>query len=169
MIDIDDLLELADMLGIKISFRYLNRKRKRELLAFTVSRFKTIILDHSILNDLPKLKSVLSEEIGHILHPPRPGHIRYHSRRFYQRDDCSMIKYNVAQDERKALDWATGVLMPNVEFNRFMENGGYSISEIAEHFEVETWLVEHKIGYYRRKQFENYGRRVKWRELIRRV
>jgi hypothetical protein len=36
------------------------------------------------------------------------------------------------------------------------------------HFDVEPWLIEHRIGYLRRKAREN-GQKVKWRGLIRRV
>lgn len=160
-----DLLKNKTMdYGINIFYK----KLPSGLLGVADAEAMSIELDHSLLKNTRQHKCVLAEEIGHILHPPRPGHVRYHSMGFWQTEGTSCIKAIVAQDERKALDWATGVLLPDVEFNRIMENGGYSLNEIAEMFEVERWMVDHKIGYYRRKERDR-GRRVRWRELIRRV
>ena len=120
---------------------------------------------------MPRLqKCILAEEIGHILYPPRPGHIAYHMAGYKYIDSHkrSNIKALVAQDERRALTWATSVLMPNVKFNRIMENGSYSVSEIAELFVVEPWFARLKIAYYQRKERES-GRKTKWKDLIRRV
>ncbi len=162
-ISLDLLKSMAKIFGIVILYEELPSGQSGKANAET----KTVTLDVSLKDNPRQHKCVMAEEIGHILFPPRPGHIRYHSRGFYDHENCSMVKHIVAQDERKALDWATGVLMPNVEFNRTMANGGYLISEIEEMFEVEDWVVQHKIGYYRRKENEA-GRKVKWRDIIRR-
>ena len=160
----DNLLYWARLLGIEIMYRNLHN----DLLGQANATEKIITLDRALKFNPRQLKCILAEEIGHILYPPRPGHTRYHSAGFYRREDCSIVKHTVAQDERKARDWATNVLMPDVEFNRIMECGIYAIGEIAELFEVEPWLVEHKIGYYRRRE-QASGRKVKWRNIIRRV
>lgn len=157
----DRLFYWARLLGITVMFADL----PAGLLGQADADTKTIILDRTLKSSARQFRCVLAEEIGHILHPPRPGHLRYHSKNYWQMEDRSSIKHIVAQDERKALDWATGVLMPDVEFTRIMEAGNYSVSEIAELFEVEPWAALHKIGYYRRKA----DRRVKWCDIIRRV
>lgn len=146
----DLLLYWAEKMGIKIIFT----KLRKGCLGRADAARKIIKLDVSLRDNHPRLRSVLTEEIGHIIFPPMPGHIRYHSRSFYKSENCGLIQKNVAQDERLARDWATGVLMPDVEFNRILEDGSYSISDIAEIFEVEKWFVEHKVRYYRRKGYD---------------
>lgn len=162
-ISLELLMSQAKAYGIRVFYKTLHD----DLLGEANAETKTITLDVSLLDNPRSLKCVLAEEIGHIVHPPRPGHIRYHSRGFHRREDYSMIKTTVAQDERKARDWATSVLIPDVEFNRMVANGDYSLSELMEYYDVEQWFLEHKISYYRRKE-RNKGRKVKWRDLIRR-
>jgi len=77
------------------------------------------------------------------------------------------LQATVAQDERKALQWATSVLMPDVEFSRAQENGADTIGKLADWFDVEPWFVMVKISYLRRKDREN-GQRIKWRDIIKR-
>ena len=114
----------------------------------------------SLLDNPRQAKCVLAEEIGHILFPPRPGHIRYHSKNFYEKENCSMIKCTVVQDERLARDWATNILLGNVDSCHIVAVGARSVGELADHFDVEPWLIEHRIGYLRRKAREN-GQKVK--------
>lgn len=83
-------------------------------------------------------------------------------------EDASSIKAIVAQDERKAIDWATSVLMPNVDEARIKEDDLKTLGELAEQYEVDIWFMSYKIGYIRRKAREK-GQKVKWRDLIRRV
>jgi Zn-dependent peptidase ImmA (M78 family) len=169
MINTDSLTAWAYVLGIKIKFSDL-RSSHNDLLGEADAEAKTITLDLSLVNNSRELKCVLAEEIGHILFPPRPGHLAYHSRQFWKTEHLkgSNIKAIVAQDERKALTWATDVLMPNVEFSRILDKGVTTVNELAEHFEVEPWFVMLKIGYYRKREREA-GRKVKWREIIRRT
>ncbi|HBX22620.1 MAG TPA: ImmA/IrrE family metallo-endopeptidase [Desulfotomaculum sp.] len=164
MVGIDTLFVWAKALKIRIIYKKLNPG----LLGRADATKMVVTLDPSLRDKPRELKCVLAEEIGHILYPPRPGHIRYHSMGFWETDNCGQTKITVAQDERKALDWATSVLMPDVEFNRIMEEGNHYLWEIADEFGVEQWFLEHKIGYYRLKARE-MGRKVKWRDLIRRV
>jgi len=164
MVSIDNLFVWTQALDIRVIFK----KLPLGLLGKAEASKKVVMLDQSLKDKPRELKCVMAEEIGHILYPPRPGHIRYHSTGFWENDNCGQTKILVAQDERMALDWATSVLMPDVEFSRIMDNGNYTLCEIEEEFEVTQWFVAHKIGYYRRQQWE-LGRRVKWRNLIRRV
>lgn len=159
------LIAQADIYGIEVETETL----PDGLLGKANAEIKTITMNTSIEHISRLYKCVLAEEIGHILYPPRPGHVRYHSTgfvnlHFNQRGNTKII---VAQDERKALDWATSILIPDVEFDRIMEAGNYTIWEITERFDVERWLVDHKIGRYRRKEMDQ-GRKVKWRDIIKR-
>lgn len=164
LIDVEYLFDFADQIGAKI--RYVNlQKSNPELFAYTKPPF--IYLDAS-LRDNPRLyKCVLAEEIGHVLYPPRPGHIAFHTTGYIHISHIKKSNINavVAQDERQALDWATGVLMPDVEFWRAIENGVNTVYELAEYFEVEPWLALHKIRYIRRKA-RHSGRKLNWRDLI---
>lgn len=167
MISIDKLSAMAKNLGIRVIFKNL-KKHRPGLLGMADAESKTITIDESLLKNQRELRCVLSEEIGHIVYPPRSGHVAYHSKGFYQAENCSVIKHTVAQDERKALDWATGVLLGHVEFDRIKAVGARSISELADYFDVEPWFIEHRIGYLRRK-VRDAGQKVRWRDLIRRV
>ena len=161
----DLLFHWARGMGINIVFSTLRLGN----LGVADAAKNIIVLDVSLRSNPRLLRCVLAHELGHILFPPRPGHIRYHSTNFIDANDgINSIKVIVGQDERMAQDWSTGILMPDAEFNRVIETGNYSINEIAEMFEVEPRFVLQKIGYYRRKE-ESAGRMVpKWRDLIRR-
>lgn len=164
MISNEGLFVWARALDIKVVFINL----RPGLLGKANAARKLIILALSLKDNPRELKCVLAEEIGHILFPPRPGHIRYHSKGFHDREDCSMVKHTVAQDERKALDWATSVLLGNVDFARIKSVGAKDVNELADYFDVEPWFMEHRIGYLRRKA-EDSGQKVRWRDIIRRV
>lgn len=166
MITTERLFIWANIFGIKVAFKNLKELNPGPL-GLADAEGKSIELDQSLMGSPCQLKSIFAEEIGHILYPPRPGHIRYHSRGFWRREDCESIRQTVAQDERKALDWATGVLMPDVEFGQIMEAGNMTLAEIAERYEVDPLLAKHKVSYYRRKERMSY-RKTRWRDLIKR-
>lgn len=161
VISVEALLGVCMTYGIRVFYVNL----PDDLLGRANARTKTIILNTSLKENPREEKCVLLEEIGHIIYPPRPGHIRYHSKGFYKRENCSLIKHTVAQDERKARDWATNVLLGNVEFCHIKSVEASTISELADYFDVEPWFMEHWIGYLRRKASDN-GRNVKWRDFI---
>ena len=164
-IGVELLLVWANVYDIKVKYRHL----PPGLLGKANARTKTITLDTRLEPKYRLLKCVLAEEIGHILYPPRPGHVAYHSTNYYHIDHCdrSNIKAIVAQDERKALTWATGVLIPDVEFWRVNRNGVDTVYELAEYFEVEEWFMMLKIGYVRRTA-RNAGHKIKWKDIIKR-
>jgi len=164
-ININHLDFWTDLLGIKAIFRNL----QPGLLGSADAWRKIIKLDNSLRGRPRLMKCVLAKEIGHILYPPRPGHIRYHSTGFWETEhhERSHLKVIVAQDERKALTWATSVLIPDVEFWRAIGEKHNTVYELADYFEVEEWFVLLKIGYIRRKARDD-GQRLKWRDIIRR-
>ena len=169
MVTLERLYLIADALDIKVYFKDLN-KNYTGLLGKADATKREIILDISLKDNRREQKCVLAEEIGHILYPPRPGHIAYHSRGYYDYDNIkrSMIKVTVAQDERMALDWATNALISDVEFWRAIEEGENTLGHLQEYFSVTEWFIRLKIGYIRRKA-RGDGQRLKWRDIIRRT
>jgi len=145
------------------------RRKHPDLYGIADSARKLITLDQSLRNNQRLLKCVLAEEIGHILYPPRPGHLAFHEAGYTYADHNSRsnIKAIVAQDERKALQWATSVLMPDVVFWRVVRDGINSVYDLADWFDVEEWFVSIKIGFIRRQAWDS-GQKLKWRQIIRR-
>jgi len=150
MISTDRLFSWAHTFGIKVIFKDL-QEFHYGLLGKADAGNKLIELDDSLKSNPRLLRCILAEEMGHILYPPRPGHIRYHSRRFCQIEQTGNIKAIVTQDERKAIDWATLVLVPFVDTDRLNEEGLKSLGELSEYFEVDNWFMSYKIGYIKRK------------------
>lgn len=103
-----------------------------------------IVLDRLLLSRPRLHRCVLAEEIGHALHPPRPGHLRFYRRPWRVVDNQAVI---VAQDEAKALRWATDFLMPDVEFWRAVSKGYNTVPELADYFYVEEWFVRAKLKF----------------------
>ena len=166
MITLDELCTLVEKLKIRVIFANL-RKQNPDYLGKADAATRTITLDISLRDNYRQLKCVLSEEIGHILYPPCCGHIRYHSRAYWQTDHLtrSKMQYNVAKDERMALDWATGILITDEQILSAKDRGINTLPLIAEYFDVEPWIVSLKIGYIRRKGWEN-GIKYKWTDFI---
>lgn len=160
-INADIIKEICHIYDIKIYYVNL----PDELLGRANARTKSIILNMSLKDNPREEKCVLLEEIGHIIYPARRGHSRYHSKDFLKREDCSLISHTVAQDERLARDWATNILLNNVEFNRIKEVGASTVNELADFFDVEPWFMEHRIKYLHRKAKDN-GQRVRWRDFL---
>lgn len=166
MISMNTLYDIAMELDIEVIFRDL-RQRHPDLLGMADASNGTIYLDLTLNQSPRQHRCVLAEEIGHIVYPPRPGHIRYHSRQYMDRDciDRSNIRAIVAQDEHKALKWATNALIPDVEFWRVIGEGENNVYQLVEKFDVEPWFLLLKIGFIRR-QARDGGKRLKWRDLI---
>lgn len=126
-----------------------------------------ILLDKRLLSRPREHRCVLAEEIGHALHPPRLlGHVRFCRRRYESADNDAII---VAQDEQKALRWATDFLIPDVEIWRVVKKDGINtVPELAEHFYVTEWFIRAKIGFIRR-QARDLGGKLKWSDIIKRA
>lgn len=108
-----------------------------------------IVLDSHLLQQPRLHRCVLAEEIGHSFYPPRAGVIRFHCKHGNE----AVI---VAQDERKALRWATDFLMPDDEFCRAVSQGYVTMHELADYFYVEEWFVQAKIDFLKRGWSFNY-------------
>lgn len=163
---VERLFTIARTLETEVNFRNL-RQMHPDLLGMADASIRTIYLDHSLDKSPRQLKCVLAEEIGHIIYPPRPGHVRYHSKQYMDGDciDRSNIRAIVAQDERLALQWATNVLIPDVDFWRVIGEGENAIYQLVEKFDVEPWFLLLKIGFIRRQARES-GIKLKWRDIV---
>ncbi len=95
-------------------------------------------------------RCVLSEELGHHFTAPRNdlprvfGSCSLGVTRVLP--DDALSKVQIAQDERKALEWATNFLMPNNEFNKAVAAGCRTVYDLAEWFDVTEWFVYRKLG-----------------------
>ena len=76
---IDNLFDLADELGIDYAYDDLHNKQHPNLDGYADASKRLIVMDKSLLEKPRHHKCVLAEEIGHILFPPRPGHVAYHT------------------------------------------------------------------------------------------
>ena len=157
IMSLESLLELARKLMIIIEYRDLHHEHHFALDGYADAERKLIVLDLS-LKDYPRHhKCVLAEEIGHIIFPPRPGHIAYHMRGYHKMDHQSRsnIKAIVSQDERKALRWATSILIPDAALRAAAKNSVNSIDDLFEWFDVEKWFMLFRLDFYRQRVGEN--------------
>ena len=153
IVSLESLQELARKLKIIIDYRDLHHEHHLALDGYADSEKKLIVLDISLTDNPRHHKCVLAEEIGHIIFPPRPGHITYHMKGYHKLDHHfrSNIKAIVSQDERKALRWATSLLIPDAGLRTAAKNSMESIDDLAEWFDVEKWFMEIRMSYYELK------------------
>jgi len=70
-----------------------------------------------------------------------------------------------SQDERKAMQWATDYLIPDVELMKALKVGCRSCFELAEYFDVTEWFMYRKLGLLK-MCFRRTGLKVKGRDLF---
>ena len=115
-------------------------------------------------------RAVLAEEIGHFLFGVYADHIAYHDTRYWQLGqwERDLLRAAVAREERLVVEWASGVLISDVGFERYRATGPHEWWEWTEEFWVPDWILEAKIGLIRAKMRENGRRPLRWRELVKR-
>jgi Zn-dependent peptidase ImmA (M78 family) len=86
-------------------------------------------------------RCILAHELGHHFTAPKTNILRLYG----SSSTKYMDKIQQAQDERKALEWASNHLMPNVELSRALSQGCINVYELAEWFNVTEWFVYRKI------------------------
>lgn len=146
VVKINRLYDYIESEGIYFNYTNLltNTHKKLYGLYFFVEDYgPAILLDKSL--DKPENrrlhKCILAEELGHHFTVPQTNIFKLYG-------SCSieyLDKIQQAQDERKALEWASSFLMPNVEFNQAVSNGLQTVWDLAEWFDVTEWFVYRKL------------------------
>ncbi|MBC7340926.1 MAG: ImmA/IrrE family metallo-endopeptidase [Clostridia bacterium] len=135
---LEDLLSLVAGLGCRVE----QRPSLAASLGFSgITTGRTIIIDSSL--SAREKKSVLAEEIGHILHAPPESHAVFYSPRFRRLDfdRRSRLAYRVGRDETRARRWAAEFLVPQSAFLEFAQTGPHSLPDWCDYFEVSEWLM----------------------------
>lgn len=145
----------------RIAVKYRNLKQEQESLLglyfYCEMAGPIIILDNS-LKDFQRIhKCVLAEEIGHFYTSPRSNYLVAYT--------SYASQLAMSQDERKAHQWATDFLIPDIELFKAVEDGFRSCYELAERFEVTEWFVHRKMGFLK-MCFRRTGLKVRGRELF---
>lgn len=166
---IDILYQILESKGFKVVYTDLH-SRHPQLEAYTDFKRKRVVLDKSLLERPRQLKCVLAEETGHVLYPPPYNTISYHMAEYWDIDALgrSKVEWWHSKSERAAMLWATDFIIPDRDFWAFTNSGSHELWEFAEHFEVEKWFIQAKIGFIRVKEREK-GVKLKWMDIIRKT
>jgi len=163
------LQQVIDTLGIDIQYEDLHSQNPN-YDGYACPAQKLIVLDISIRGTRQEL-CVLSEETGHHVEQPGLHQKIYHSKEFWKLDH--LMRGNVwalcAKDERRAVRWGTGIVIPDREFWDFAATGPHLMWEWCEHFGVEGWFMAAKMGYIRVREHELRRRVPRMREFILRL
>lgn len=116
-----------------------------------------IILGNHLRHSRRLHKCVLAEEIGHFYTAPRTNLLMAYT--------SANLKAMMSQDERKAIQWATDFLVPDVELVKALEAGCRSCYELAEYFDVTEWFMYRKMGLLK-MCFRRTGLKVRGRDLF---
>jgi len=143
---VDRLFKIVEQENIVLKYSNIyTSKRKINGLYLKDYSGPIIILDKRLEKNNRLHKCVLAEELGHHFTVPRTNIVKiYASYNVYNKNN-EFIK--MAQDERKALRWATDFIINDVDFCRAVKEGYSSIHELADYFEVTEWFVYQKIQF----------------------
>lgn len=127
----------------------------------TIQTGPIIVLDKLLLSRPQNHRCILAHEIGHYFHPPRSGVVVFHTHSLYGNEEIIL-----SQDERKAMRYATNLLMPSEEVWKAISDGYNTIPLLADFFYVTEWFARAKINFMRVEEKEQ-GKKLKWRDIIR--
>ncbi|MGB9804091.1 ImmA/IrrE family metallo-endopeptidase [Desulfofundulus sp.] len=164
MITLEDLEGL--IFGMGVDVRYKNLHKQHPLLdAYAWPARRLIVLDETLRYPSRHKKCVLAEEIGHMVYPPAGDHILYHTADYYNLDSWQRFDLwrRVAADEREALQWATGFLIPDTAFWDFLKRGPHEWEDWLEYFDVEDWFMGLKFRFIKKRHYS------KWTEIIQKI
>lgn len=141
----DRLWHIVEKEHIKVIYKEMSHipERLHGLYLYDKRFGPLIILGKHLLTNYRLHKCVLAEEIGHLYTSPRTNILTAYT--------SANLKALMSQDERKALEYATNLLMPNGEFNRAVSEGCQSVYDLAERFDVTEWLVYRKLEILKTK------------------
>lgn len=144
----DRLWHIVEKEHIKVIYKEMSHiPEKLHGLYMYDKRFGSIIvLGNHLLCYYRLHKCVLGEEIGHFYTSPRTNILTAYA--------SASLKVIMTQDERKALEYATDLLIPSDEFDRAVSEGCQSIYDLAEWFDVTEWFVYRKLEILKTKHRE---------------
>lgn len=132
----DELYRLVEQEKIHLYYRDMTTAPVRiyGLYFFDLRRQRAfIVLESSLVHNIPMHRSVLAEELGHHFTVPEGNLILPYT------SYSNIMLLN--KDEARALRWACDFLMPVDKVKEAIEEGANTIDGIAERFNVAPWLV----------------------------
>jgi len=135
----EGMITLAESEHIKIDYYSFNDPLKG--IYFVEQGLPPVIgLDYSLQNDLPLLRSVLAEELGH--HFTSVGNCI--PRQFYNYS----ARQHIDKAEYKALRWAANYLITDDALLNAFQNCIDTVSELAEHFMVTPEMINLRLKLF---------------------
>lgn len=147
-----ELLSICETEGVRFFWRELDPWDGLLLGMYFVSpRGRPVIaLDESLASPgrVRLARCVLMEEIAHYWTTPTADHLRHR--------DNSLNTQAIWRDESRAIRLAANHLIPTEELAAAVNRGLSSPHELAEHFQVEEWMVWRKFHILRKDLREQY-------------
>lgn len=158
----EGLLQLCRHHGVDVHFVRLSSTGKI-LGYYCHARDGTplIMLDESLCTRPRLLRCVLAEELGHHLTVPQ-GHPAGMGYSVLERDNLMQLSL----DEARALRWAANCLIPTDELAFAAKRGLVLAHELAEHFQVEEWMVWRKFHVLRQDLREQHRLRASFGDIL---
>lgn len=135
----ENLWEIVDKENITVRYENLLcfPERLHGLYIYDHRIGPLIILGHHLEQNRRLHKCVLAEELGHYKTSPRTNLITTYT--------SANLKLIQSQDERKAVQWATDFLIPDVQLIEAFRAGCRTCFELAEYFDVTEWFMYRKL------------------------
>jgi len=137
----EQMLAIADQQNIVVEYFDFSPPLERIYLEEKAMP-PAIGLNCSLHDDIPLLRSVMAEELGHHfttvgMHTPRE---------YYNYTD----RLRIDRCEHKALQWAANYLIPDQQLRTAFHEGIDTVSTLAEHFLVTPEIVRFKLRLFER-------------------
>lgn len=135
----DAMLEIARIQGIPVEI--FDFAPPTQGIYFCNEDMPPIIgLDRSLRNNVPLLRCILAEELGH--HFTSAGYCV--TQKFFSYNE----RMNISRAEYKALKWAANYLMPENDLLDALKSGLCEVWELAEHFDVTEEFVKFRLRLF---------------------
>lgn len=152
----DGLLDICREQNIDVSYQELDPQHGLLGMYVREGTRQGIILDRSLLRQPRLERCVMAEEVGHHVTAGSGNVCIVH---FNYRVSIAMNR-----TEDRALRWGAEYLIPTLELADAILGGRHSVDELAEHFDVTTWMMMRRFQFLRRDLRNNYRLRVKGRK-----
>lgn len=155
----DRLWQITEKENIRVIYKNLLGvpEKPNGLYVYDPRTGPMIILGNHLVHDRRLHKCVFAEEIGHFYTAPRTNLLMTYT--------SANLSAMMDQDERKAMQWATDFLIPDVELSEALKVGYRSCYELAEYFDVTEWFMYRKLGLMK-MCFRRTGLKVKGRDMF---